>query len=201
MMPPRARQAISISASYPPILPRVISTRLDSSTPKMLPFQAPWSHLAWLYDTPYDSSAVRPLRTSNAKNTHTHSALFPLAPDATSSGEAANLQNRLRTLSTGLAGLRSSLHETGGGDRGEPGSVAAAAASAVDNQPNYCNINGSPPPPLPHENAAANSAVGVIAPIAANPPVGFQVGELPHDQSSYHPRYVSWHVGDLHLAD
>ena len=131
-------------------------------------------------DTDYDSSSV--LSTTNAKNVHTHSFLFLLAPDATSSGEAANLQNRLRTLSTGLAGLRSSLHETGGGDRGEPGGpVAAAAVSAVDNQPNYCNINGSPPPPLPHENAAAaNSAVGVIAPIAANPPVGFQVGEFLH---------------------
>ena len=79
----------------------------------------------------------------------------------------------------------------------------------MDNQPNYCNINGSPPPPLPHENvAAANSAVGVIAPIAANPPVGFQVGELHYTikiriGQNYHPRHISWHVGDgdLHLAD
>ena len=100
---------------------------------------------------------------------------LPLASsDATSSGEAANLQSRLRTLSTGLAGLRNSLHESGGTCGG------GAASDNLDTQPNYCNINGSPPPPLPHENAAteANCAVGVIAPITANPPVGFQVGEF-----------------------
>ena len=73
----------------------------------------------------------------------------------------------------------------------------------MDNQPNYCNINGSPPPPLPHENAAAaaNSAVGVIAPITANPPVGFQVGELDYTikvrvGQKYHPRHIFCHMGD-----
>ncbi len=34
-----------------------------------------------------------------------------LFPDATSTGEAVNLQHRLRSLSTGLVGLRNVLHE------------------------------------------------------------------------------------------
>jgi len=36
---------------------------------------------------------------------------FTLFSDATSSGEAVNLQHRLRSLSTGLVGLRHVLHE------------------------------------------------------------------------------------------
>jgi hypothetical protein len=116
---------------------------------------------------------------------------FSSISDATSSGEAANLQNRLRTLSSGLAGLRSSLHGDGDVDN------ANNPHQQSNNQPNYCNVNGSPPPPPPQQTTAtsssfashqqqhqqqnstlANSSVGMIAPISSNPPAGFQVGEL-----------------------
>ena len=49
---------------------------------------------------------------------------FPI-PDATSSGEAVNLQHRLRSLSTGLVGLRNVLH-----DQQLSPEIAAAAVAA-----------------------------------------------------------------------
>ncbi|TRY68528.1 hypothetical protein TCAL_13103 [Tigriopus californicus] len=60
--------------------------------------------------------------------------------DATSSGEASNLQNRLRTLSNGLVGLRNSLHENGlqNLDSAEPHPPPIEAPQQV--QQNYSNV-------------------------------------------------------------
>lgn len=60
--------------------------------------------------------------------------------DATSSGEASNLQNRLRTLSNGLVGLRNSLHENGlqNLDSSESNPLQIEAPQQL--QQNYSNV-------------------------------------------------------------
>lgn len=84
-----------------------------------------------------------------------------------------HLQNRLRSLSSGLVGLRHTLHENGLSNN-ESGSAQPAAAALPPppppSQPNYCNVNGG----------SDDNSTGILAPAINGQPMteGFQVGEF-----------------------
>lgn len=64
--------------------------------------------------------------------------------DATSANEAVNLQNRLRTLSSGLVGLRNSIHD----QQQNGSSTMDVAVTVAGNGLNRIQDSGSPLSPL-----------------------------------------------------
>ena len=104
--------------------------------------------------------------------------------DATSSGEAANLQNRLRSLSSGLAGLRNSLHD----QQQQPQTAAEQQQQQQTEQlppppqqQNYCNVETAVGTGAVHAVpavAVSNAPTGLIAPLQASQSQnGFHVGK------------------------